>query len=127
MMVSPTCQSHIEGEANIARYLSRLLQPAYDSSDIVTATQIDEIVDMAQQQIFQGNNKERSAALRTLNARLGKGQWLVGSSLSVADTVSWSAVHGAKLAADAPANVKKWLKLCAERQEFEEAVKFLSS
>lgn len=126
-MVSPTRQTYIEGEANIARYLSRLLLPAYDSGDIVTATQIDELLDLAQQQLIRGNNKERSAALRTLNARLGKGQWLVGSSLTVADMVAWSAVQEAKLAGDAPANVKKWLKLCADSKLFEEAVHFLSS
>ncbi|KAK7113711.1 aminoacyl tRNA synthase complex-interacting multifunctional protein 2-like isoform X2 [Littorina saxatilis] len=125
MMVSPTRQTYVEGEANIARYLSRLLQPAYDSSDAITATQIDELLDLSQQQILGGNNKERSAALRTLNARLGKAQWLVGASLSVADVVVWSAVQGARLGGDAPANVKKWLKACGENELFQEAVKFL--
>lgn len=125
-MLSPLHQTYIEGEANIARYLSRLLLPAYDSGDIVTATQIDELLDLSQQQLLRGNNKERSAALRTLNAHLGKGRWLVGSSLSVADVVAWSAVQGAKLAGVAPANVKKWLKVCSDSDLFQEAVQFLS-
>lgn len=127
LMVSPMRQTYIEGEANIARYFSRLLQPSYDNGNIIMTTQIDDYLDIAQQQILQGNNKEKSAALRTLNARLGKGQWLVGPSPSLADVVAWSAIQGAGLAGEAPANVKKWLKVCGESEIFRSAVQFLSS
>ncbi|KAK7507652.1 hypothetical protein BaRGS_00001587 [Batillaria attramentaria] len=127
LMVSPTQQTCIEGEANIARFLSRLLQPSYDSGNIIQATQIDEVLDMVQQQLVRGNNKERAGVLRTLNAKLGKSQWLVGSAQSLADVVAWSAVQSLQLASDAPANVKKWLKACGACKEFQRAVEFLSS
>lgn len=126
LMVSPTQQTHIEGEVNVARYLGRLLQPAYDGSSIVQATQIDEILDTVQQQLIRGN-KERAAVLRTLNAWLGKSQFVVGSSLSLADVVVWSAVQGLHLASDAPTNVKQWLKACRQSKEFQTAVQFMSS
>ncbi|XP_025083767.1 aminoacyl tRNA synthase complex-interacting multifunctional protein 2-like isoform X2 [Pomacea canaliculata] len=127
LMVNPTRQTSVRGEANIARYLARLLQPAYDAGDIIKATQIDELLDLAQLQVICGNNKERAAALRTLNARLGKSQWLVDSLPTVADVVLWSALQTTCLAADAPANVKKWLKGCAELVWFQEAIQFMSS
>jgi aminoacyl tRNA synthase complex-interacting multifunctional protein 2 len=125
-MVSPTQQTCIEGEANIARFLARLLQPAYDSLDLAASTQIDDILDVVQQQVIQGNNKERAAALRTLNARLGKSPWLVGSSSSLADIVAWSALTSSGAAQDAPGNVAKWLKTCQQSDVFRSAVEFMS-
>ncbi|KAL8593204.1 hypothetical protein ACOMHN_009859 [Nucella lapillus] len=126
LMVSPTQQTCIQGEANIARYLSRLMRPSYEEADIKSATQVDEVLDLAQLQMIEGSNKERSAALRTLNATLGKSSWLVGKEMTLADIVTWSAVQGMKLASDAPANVKKWLKQCSQSPDFAEAVRFLS-
>lgn len=111
LMVNAHNQTPIIGEANVARYLCRLLQRDYDS-DNIRATQIDEWLDTATSQLLNGNNKEKAAAMRALNSRFGKHDWLVGSSISLADIVMWSAVHQSQMAKDVSANVKKWLKLC---------------
>ncbi|XP_076460585.1 aminoacyl tRNA synthase complex-interacting multifunctional protein 2-like [Babylonia areolata] len=125
LMVSPTQQTSIQGEANIARYLSRLMRPSYEEADVKIATRVDEMLDLAQLQLIEGSNKERSAALRTLNATLGKSSWLLGGEMSLADIVTWSALQETKVASDAPANVKKWLQQCAQHPEFKEAMQFL--
>ncbi|KAL3863178.1 hypothetical protein ACJMK2_004946 [Sinanodonta woodiana] len=125
LVVNPGHQIPIKGEANIARYLNRVIDPDFDNRDIVTATQVDEWLDIAQLQLIHGNSKERAAAVRNLNARLGRNDWLVGSSLSLADIVTWSAVHHAQQADSAPANVKKWLKACAKNANFKLAESLL--
>lgn len=117
-MVEPHRQTPIIGESNVARYLMRLLNPNYDTDDIVKATQIDEWLDTANIQILQGNTKEKAAAVRSLNSRLGRNDWLVGSEVSLADIVMWSALNQTNQASDAPANVKKWLKLCSTNPAF---------
>ena len=114
-MISPTKQTAVRGEVNIARYINRVISC---ESDIIMATQIDEWLDIAHVQILNGNTKEKAAALRNLNSRLGKNEWLVGSALSLADIVMWSALHQTKQANGAPTNVKKWLKKCDENPLF---------
>jgi len=126
LIVDPTCSVPVMGEVNIARYLTRLLLPGVDSDDIVKATQIDELLDIAQLQVMSGNVKERAAAVRSLNATLGKQDWLTGGQPCVADVVMWSALHQAGQAASAPANVKKWLKLCSQNALFQSALAFVS-
>ncbi|KAJ8319330.1 hypothetical protein KUTeg_004421 [Tegillarca granosa] len=118
LMVEPHRQTPIIGESNIARYLMRLLNPNYDTDDIAKVTQIDEWLDTANIQVLQGNTKEKSAAVRSLNSRLGRNDWLVGSRLSLADIVMWSALNQSNQVSDAPANVKKWLKLCSSNSAF---------
>jgi aminoacyl tRNA synthase complex-interacting multifunctional protein 2 len=120
MMLSPNIQTAVYGEANIARYLSRLINPSYDSMDIISATEIDNWLDLATQ-IIHGNNKERAAVLRTLNARLGKCSWLVGSELSLADIMLWSALQQNKMTQAVPSNVKKWLEACNQQTTFKRA------
>jgi len=117
MMVDPTRQTPILGEANIARYLTRLLEPGAEA-DIVAATQRDELLDLAQLQIISGNTKEKAAAVRNLNSSLGKNSWLTGSNPNVVDVVVWSALQQTKLTDSPPANVKKWLALCSKHQLF---------
>ncbi|XP_064618107.1 aminoacyl tRNA synthase complex-interacting multifunctional protein 2-like [Liolophura sinensis] len=119
MMVDPHRQSPVVGEANIARYLARLFMPAYDSSDPVQSTLIDTWLDMATHQLLQGNSKEKAAAVRNLNSRLGKNDWLVASSMSLADIVVWSALQQVGLTQDAPANVQKWICSCRNLPEFQ--------
>ncbi|BFZ17983.1 hypothetical protein BsWGS_21021 [Bradybaena similaris] len=118
LVVDPTKQTTIQGEANVARYLSRLLTPSCDE-DIVAVTQVDELLDLAQLQLVEGNSKERAAAVRILNSLLGKKDWLAGSSPGLADFVCWSAIHQAGQASNAPANVKKWLNLCGQHKKFQ--------
>lgn len=119
MMVDPHKQSLVVGEANIARYLARLFMPAYDSSDPIQATLTDTWLDLATHQLLQGNSKEKAAAVRNLNSRLGKSDWLVGSSVSLADIVVWSALQQVGLALNAPANVQKWIRACHNLPEFQ--------
>ncbi|XP_078692546.1 aminoacyl tRNA synthase complex-interacting multifunctional protein 2-like [Branchiostoma floridae x Branchiostoma belcheri] len=127
MMMSAAYQTPIHGESNVARYLGRILQPSYDSQDPVTATEIDTWVDMASTQVLMGNNKERAASLRSLNSRLGKHDWLVGSGLTLADIVMWSALHQTGQAAGVPANVKRWLQACNDQPAFQPALKLTQS
>ena len=121
MMVSPHNQTCVEGESNVARYLARILNPAYDSMDAITATNIDQWLDQASQFVF-GSNKERSAVLRSMNAQLGKSKWLVGGHLSLADIVMWSAVQQTGQSDTVPGNVKQWVQTCSNTKYFKDAL-----
>ena len=123
MMVAAPSQSPIHGEANIARYVTRLLNPGFDTTDIALASSVDQWLDLATGALLNGSSKEKAAAVRSMNSRLGKRDWLVGSSVSVADAVCWSAVQSAGQAAGAPANVQKWLKACATQDLFKMAAR----
>ena len=124
-MVSPGSQLAIQGEANVARYLARLLNPAYDSADITTATEIDHYVDMTTQ-LASGKDKEKTSVIKTLNAKLGKSNtWLVGDNLSLADIVLWSAMHQGNQVTTAAGNVKRWLDVCHQHVAFQSAMNVL--
>ncbi|KAI8796982.1 aminoacyl tRNA synthase complex-interacting multifunctional protein 2 [Biomphalaria glabrata] len=126
LIVDPTRQTPIQGEVNVARYLARLLNPSWDQDDIVRATQQDELLDLAQLQILEGNTKERAAAVKSLNSLLGKKTWLDGESPNIADICCWSAVQQSGQASGPPANVKKWLTSCSQHKFFETALSLLS-
>lgn len=101
----------IEGEGNVARFLSRLV--GLEPQDPVAATQSDSWVDTAVFQLAEGSGKERAAVLRALNGALGRGPWLVGSELSLADVVcSCCLLQTGTSATSTPANVQRWLKGC---------------
>ena len=123
-MVRPNLQTPIVGEGNIARYLARLIQPSYDSGDNVTATRIDELIDMASG-LIRGDNSQKSNLLKVVSAQLGKSQWMVGDNRSLADIVLWSALHQSKQASKAPDNIKRWLDICGNLPEFETARRLL--
>ena len=127
LVVSPHNQTVIMGTANIARYILRLLKPDYDFVDPVFSTNVDEWLDLAQMQIVRGNNKERGTAVKTLNSRLGRSAWLVGSGTSLADIVVSCLLHQTGMAADLPANVKKWLKSCDSLSISDKALKIMAS
>ena len=121
-MVNPGSQLCIEGEGNIARYLARVLTPAYDSGDITTATEIDYYVDLATQ-LTNGKDKEKASVIRTVNAKLGKSNtWLVGNKLSLADISLWAAMHKANQVVTASGNVKRWLDGCDQVEAFQSAL-----
>ncbi|KAH9489887.1 Aminoacyl tRNA synthase complex-interacting multifunctional protein 2 [Bulinus truncatus] len=126
LIVDPTRQTAIQGEVNVARYLARLLNPSWEQADIVRATQQDELLDLAQLQILEGNSKEKSAAVRTLNSLLGKKNWLDGEEPSTADICCWSALQQSGQSTSPPANVKKWLASCSQHKFFENALSLLS-
>ena len=125
MMLSPNIQTQIYGEANVARYLARLINPAFYMADIVTAVEVDNWLDHATQ-VIHGSNKERAGVLRTINARLGRHSWLVGSSLTLADVVMWSALQQCKMTQAVPGNVKKWLDVCSQQPIFQLAQQVVS-
>ncbi|XP_041473577.1 aminoacyl tRNA synthase complex-interacting multifunctional protein 2-like [Lytechinus variegatus] len=123
MKILANCQTPIQGEVNILRYLSRLLTPAYDASDdIITVANIDNFLDLASSTLLKGSSKEKAAGVRSLNSALGRGTWLAGNSPTVADIAVWSALHQTNLAKGAPSNVQKWLKSCATQSDFRTAL-----
>ncbi|ELU16049.1 hypothetical protein CAPTEDRAFT_114851, partial [Capitella teleta] len=122
LMVAPSKQTPIQGEASVCRYLSRLLKTPYDAGSIEQATEIDALLDLCQL-LRKGSNKERAAALRTMNGKLGKSDWLVGNAVSLADVVLWSAV--VQSSQDTPANVKKWIDRCSTQEAFKFALQAL--
>lgn len=72
--VNPLRQTHISGEVNIVRYISRLFPLSspynYEASGTFAAiTEVDHMLDQLARQLADGNNKERQAALRQLNGR----------------------------------------------------------
>lgn len=109
----------IEGEANVARFLFKLLAPY--PSDPALATLVDSWVDMAFFQLAEGSAKERAAVLRTLNSALGRNPWLAGSEFSLADIACYCCVLQSGSASAAPANVQRWIKSCENLGHFSPA------
>lgn len=109
----------IEGEANIARFLYKLLVPY--PSDPAVATLVDSWVDTAFFQLAEGSTKERSAVLRALNSALGRSPWVAGLEYSLADTACYCCVMRSGLASAAPANVQRWIKSCENLGHFKPA------
>ncbi|XP_026072701.1 aminoacyl tRNA synthase complex-interacting multifunctional protein 2-like [Carassius auratus] len=107
----------IEGEANVARFLFRLLGAG--PQDPVAATQMDCWIDTAVFQLAEGGSKERAAVLRSLNAALGRSPWLLGQEFSLADIVCACCVLRAGQASSAPVNVQRWLKSCQNLGHFD--------
>lgn len=107
----------IEGEANVARFLYRLL--GAEPQDPVAATQVDSWIDTAVFQLAEGGNKERATVLRSLNGALGRSPWLLGQEFSLADVVCACCVLQAGQTSSAPANVQRWLKSCQNLGHFD--------
>ncbi|XP_068100665.1 aminoacyl tRNA synthase complex-interacting multifunctional protein 2 isoform X2 [Hyperolius riggenbachi] len=112
----------VEGEGNIGRFLFSLLGSSFNA---VAATLIDSWVDTAIFQLREGSSKEKAAVLRAMNSALGKSPWLVGDELTLADIVSWCAIHQSGSADAAPANVQKWMKSCENLASFQSVLKLL--
>ncbi|XP_075994928.1 aminoacyl tRNA synthase complex-interacting multifunctional protein 2 isoform X2 [Genypterus blacodes] len=100
----------VEGEANVARFLFRLLAPY--PSDPAAATLVDSWLDTAFFQLAEGSAKEQAAVLRALNATLGRSPWLTGPEFSLADIATYCCVLQSGSVSSAPANVQRWLKSC---------------
>ncbi|CAH1794352.1 unnamed protein product [Owenia fusiformis] len=125
MMVSANTQSPVHGEANIARYMARLLNQLYENLDITMVTEIDNWIEQSNKQLINGSSKEKAAMMRSLNSHLGRSDWLVGSDVSLADICVWAALQQTKQGDSAPSNVKKWLKVCNDRNEFKTVLSHL--
>ncbi|XP_069762131.1 aminoacyl tRNA synthase complex-interacting multifunctional protein 2 isoform X2 [Narcine bancroftii] len=109
----------IEGEGNIARFLFALLGHTYNA---VTATQIDNWVDIAIFQLKKGSKQEKATVLRCLNSALAKSPWVVGHDLTLADVVLYGALQATELAG-VPANIQRWMKCCENLACFNLALK----
>ncbi|XP_053194061.1 aminoacyl tRNA synthase complex-interacting multifunctional protein 2 [Scomber japonicus] len=106
----------IEGEANVARFLFKLL--ATYPSDPALATLVDSWVDTAFFQLAEGSAKEKTAVLRALNSALGRNPWLAGPEFSLADIVCYCCVLQSGPASSTPTNVQRWLKSCENLGHF---------
>uniref|UniRef100_A0A3Q1EMB5 Aminoacyl tRNA synthetase complex interacting multifunctional protein 2 n=1 Tax=Acanthochromis polyacanthus TaxID=80966 RepID=A0A3Q1EMB5_9TELE len=113
----------IEGEANVARFLFKLLAPY--PSDPAAATLVDSWLDTAFFQLAEGSAKERAAVLRALNSALGRNPWLSGPEFSLADVACYCCVLQTGSAASTPANVQRWIKSCDNLGHFGPAKRLL--
>ncbi|KAF7648290.1 hypothetical protein LDENG_00159170 [Lucifuga dentata] len=113
----------IEGEANVARFLFRLLAP--HSSDPAIATLVDNWVDTAFFQLAEGSAKEQAAVLRALNSALGRSPWLAGLEFSLADIACYCCLLQSGPLSSAPANVQRWLNSCENLGHFSPAKQLL--
>lgn len=106
----------IEGEANVARFLFKLLAPY--PSDPALATLVDSWVDTAFFQLAEGSAKEQAAVLRALNSALGRNPWLAGPEFSLADIACYCCLLQSGPASSTPTNVQRWLKSCENLGHF---------
>ncbi|MEQ2213288.1 hypothetical protein XENOCAPTIV_012424 [Xenoophorus captivus] len=106
----------IEGEANVARFLFKLLAPY--PSDPAVATLVDSWVDTGFYQLADGSTKERAAVLRALNSALGRGPWLSGPEFSLADIACYCCLLQNGSASSIAANVQGWMKSCENLGHF---------
>lgn len=126
LVVSPSKQFIIQGEVNIIRYINRIMNPSFDSEDILLATTFDDWLDIAEKQLLNGNSKQRTAAVKSLNNRLKKNEFLIGLEMSLADVVMWSALHQSQEADGAPDNVQKWMLRCNSNTVFRSVLAVLA-
>ncbi|XP_020820952.1 aminoacyl tRNA synthase complex-interacting multifunctional protein 2 isoform X2 [Phascolarctos cinereus] len=112
----------IEGEGTIARFLFSLLGQTHDA---VSLTLIDHWVDMAFFQLKEGSSKEKAAVLRCISSALGRGPWLVGNELTVADIVAWGVLQQLGGPNSVPSDIQKWMKSCENLASFNSALKLL--
>ena len=126
LIVDVTKQTPIIGEVNVARYLMRLLEPTYDTKDIVKATQIDELLDLADSKLLAGNSKDKSEAIEYLDSILKHQTWLGGTDCCVTDIVLWSALRQVDETIRIPSHVTKWLEHCKTHTWFQTVLQYVS-
>ena len=127
LVVDPALQNPILAESNIARYIFRVLNPAYDSvENLPQFVANDKWLNLASRSLVYGNAKERQSAVRQLNSHLGKSSFLTGSQVSLVDAVVVSGLFQAKEYGNAGGNVKKWIQACHETELFYGMKEFLA-
>lgn len=111
VMYSPLLQTRIIGDVNVARYLCRFLVPdLYDENDMDVVASVDQWLDTSKQ-MSVGNTKEKDAALKSLNAHLGKHAFVCDDQLSLADVTLLSALlANSSNFKSLPKNVKPWFQ-----------------
>ena len=128
-MVRPTLStglSTLEGEAVIARYLSRLLKsssPYQESDSLAAVTETDYYLDLAESFLY-GEKKDENNVVSVLSKKLSSSAYLGGTRASLADLVLWSAVSQ-KSSAKLPATVNAWKQRCQQASEFSKAAQLL--
>lgn len=114
MLVSPIRQTKIVGEANICRYLQRVLGEF--PTDPVDATKLDHWLDIATC-IGASAGTDKPGALTSLVKQLSKSHYLAGTNIGLADIVNCSAfirsVTSGKWANDA--KLKSWCSSVAKQ------------
>lgn len=108
-IVSPLNQCGIRGEVNLLRFLHRCMQP---KNDIIEETKLDTILDTCHRLTHSRTVREKQAMIRSLNAALGKSDWLGGEAMNVADIAAWSAVSNCK-DMELTKNMSKWMVRCS--------------
>ena len=66
-----------------------------------------------------GSSKEKMSVLRRLNSHLGSSQFLAGNDITLADIVAYAVICGGPGDQKMTDNVKKWIKSCQNRLEFQ--------
>jgi len=108
MIVTPVQSTAISNEANIARFLSRLL-PAVDSSLNYDVLSWDNLVKV--DALLEQANENQVISIVDTALKKSKQGFLTGE-LTIADLVLYSSVASKvfKGQKDLPANVRKWIK-----------------
>lgn len=116
-MVSPSSQGvAIKGEANIARYLARLLPGLLDyESQPLKAAQIDHYLDLTECSAplgARGLKRDRAAALQLLERTLSTNKSLEGSQVGVVDFVVYSALVNSCTEKEIGTHIRSWMDRC---------------
>lgn len=117
-MVSPSSQAvAIQGEANIARYLARLIPALLDyESQPSRAAQLDLFLDLTESTAplgIRGVKRERPATLNSLEKTLTTQKSLEGGDQAgVVDFVVYSAIANAGVDKEIGTNVRAWIDRC---------------
>jgi glutathione S-transferase len=116
-MVSPSSQGvAIKGEANIARYLARLLPGLLDyESQPLKAAQIDHYLDLTECSAplgARGLKRDRAAALQLLERTLSTNKSLEASQVGVVDFVVYSALVNSCTEKEIGTNIRSWMDRC---------------
>ncbi|EFX88061.1 hypothetical protein DAPPUDRAFT_311613 [Daphnia pulex] len=121
LMVSPSSQGvAIKGEANIARYLARLVPGLLDyESQPLKAAQIDHYLDLTECSAplgARGLKRDRAAALQLLERTLSTNKSLEGSQVGVlgqvVDFVVYSALVNSCTEKEIGTNIRSWMDRC---------------
>ena len=108
----------LSGEFVIARHLCRTVAPElYGKLTPEHAACADQWLDIGKS-LITGTSKEKAAALRNLNSKLGACKWLVNNNITLADIAVACCVVKTKAIGTAPDNVKKWVKTIPGLEQF---------
>lgn len=118
-MVSPSSQAvAINGEANIARYLARLVPGLLDyENQSFKAAQIDQFLDLTEYSAplgTRGTKRERAATLQLLDDTLSSRKSLEVNSneVGLVDFVVYSALTNSCTEKEIGINVRAWMDCC---------------